>query len=87
MKRIIGLILAVVLVVSLLLTLASCGNKQIFDTTYKFDYALVQFPDGTCEKIEIKTWTDYEDGEQIQITSKDGTTYLVNSVNCILVSE
>ena len=87
MKRIIGLILAVVLVVSLLLTLASCGNKQIFDTTYKFDYALVQFPDGTCEKIEIKSWTDYEDGEQIQITSKDGKTYLVNSVNCVLVSE
>ena len=87
MKRIIGLILAVVLVVSLLLTLASCGNKQIFDTTYKFDYALVQFPDGTCEKIEIKAWTDYEDGEQIQIVATDGTTYLVNSVNCILVSE
>ena len=86
MKRIIGLILAIVLTLSVVLTLASC-NKQILDTTYAFDYALVQFPDGTCEKIEIKTWTDYEDGEQIQITSKDGTTYLVNSVNCILVSE
>lgn len=86
MKRIIGLILTIVLTLSVVLTLASC-NKQIFDTTYAFDYALVQFPDGTCEKIEIKTWTDYEDGEQIQITSKDGTTYLVNSVNCILVSE
>lgn len=86
MKRILGVMLAVVLVVSLLLTLASCVNKQIFDTTYKFDYALVQFPDGTCEKIEIKKWSDY-DGEQIQITSKDGTTYLINSVNCILVSE
>ena len=85
MKRIIGLILAIVLTLSVVLTLASC-NKQIFDTTYAFDYALVQFPDGTCEKIEIQKWDDY-DGEQIQITSKDGTTYLVNSVNCILVSE
>ena len=85
MKRIIGLILAIVLTLSVVLTLASC-NKQIFDTTYAFDYALVQFPDGTCEKIEIQKWDDY-DGEQIQITSKDGTTYLVNSVNCVLVSE
>ena len=85
MKRIIGLILAIVLTLSVVLTLASC-NKQIFDTTYAFDYALVQFPDGTCEKIEIQKWDDY-DGEQIRITSKDGTTYLVNSVNCILVSE
>ena len=85
MKRIIGLILAIVLTLSVVLTLASC-NKQIFDTTYAFDYALVQFPDGTCEKIEIQKWDDY-DGEQIQITSKDGTTYLVNSVNCILVRE
>ena len=86
MKRIIGLSLAIVLTLSVVLMFASC-NKQIFDTTYAFDYALVQFPDGTCEKIEIKTWTDYEDGEQIQIVATDGTTYLVNSVNCILVSE
>lgn len=86
MKRIIGLILAIILTLSVVLMLASC-NKQIFDATYAFDYALVQFPDGTCEKIEIKTWTDYEDGEQIQIVATDGTTYLVNSVNCVLVSE
>lgn len=86
MKKIIGLILAIVLVLGTVLTLASC-NKQVFDTTYSFDYALVQFPDGTYEKIEIKTWTDYEDGEQIQIVGTNGVAYLVNSVNCVLVSE
>lgn len=85
MKRIIGLILAIVLAVSTLLTLASC-NKQVFDTTYAFDYALVLFPDGTSEKIKIKKWNDYE-GEQIQIVAEDGKTYLFHSANCVLVSE
>ena len=68
------------------LTLSSCGNYDMFDTNYTFDYAIIAFPDGTSKKVEIKTWTDYE-GEQIQIEDVDGNIYLVNSVNCVLVNE
>ena len=77
--------IAIIAVVCLLFAMVSCGNRDMFDTVYSYDYAIVSLPDGTSKTIEIKQWRDYEDGEQIQITAKDGTIYLVNSVNCVLV--
>lgn len=79
-------IFALVLVVLMLTSLTACGNYDAFDTVYTYDYAIVTFPDGTTQTIELEQWTDYE-GEQIQITAKDGTVYLVNSVNCVLVKK
>lgn len=76
---------AVILMIALMFVLTAC-NKDLFDTNYTYDYAVVSFPDGTVEKIEIEQWTDYE-GEQIQIIAKDGTVYLVSSFNCILVND
>lgn len=63
--------------------LAGCGNKEIFDTTYTFDYAIVSLPNGDIIEGEIKSWTDYE-GEQLQITFENGDTYLVSSLNAVL---
>ena len=80
-------IIATIIVFVMLLALVGCGNKTLFDTQYTFEYAIVAFPDGSTKNIEIKQWKDYEDGEQIQIIAKDGTVYLVNSVNCVLVKE
>ena len=80
------IIVAIVIVVMAFM-LVGCGNKDLFDTVYTYDYALVSFPDGTHGKIDIKQWRDYEDGEQIQITAKNGDVYLFNSVNCVLVQD
>ncbi|MEQ3467537.1 hypothetical protein ABM135_08660 [Enterococcus cecorum] len=33
-----------------LVLLGSCGNKQFFDTTYTFNYAMVKLVDGTIKK-------------------------------------
>lgn len=85
MKKIIKVALAFILTVVFICALAGC-NKQVFDFENRFEYAIVSFPDGTCEKIEIEKWSDY-DGEQIQIIAKDGTVYLVSSFNCVLVRE
>lgn len=64
-----------------------CGcNKQIFDFNYSFTKAWVCVG-GEWELYEISKWTDYEDGEQIQITLKDGTVMLVHAVNCILINK
>lgn len=82
MKKIIACFIAGLMA----LCLVSCGNYDTFDTVYTYDYAIVSFPDGEVKKIEIDKWSDYE-GEQIQIIAKDGTVYLVNSNNCILVKE
>lgn len=78
--------LLVLLVVSMLLVLAGCGNRDLFDTNYTYTKAIVEFPGGEVRELEIKQWKDY-DGEQIQIIAKDGNTYLVSSFNTILVRE
>lgn len=64
-----------------------CGcNYQMVDMTATYDYAIISMPDGTVEKVEVKRWKDYE-GEQLQIEAEDGTIYLTNSFNCLLVKE
>jgi hypothetical protein len=68
-------------------TLMSCGNRTVFDLVYNYDTAIISLPDGTVKTIEIKEWMDYEDGDQLQITDKDGTVYLVHSTNCVLIKD
>ena len=50
-----------------LLMLSGC-NKQLFDTNFKFTKVHV-FATNKC--YEITSWTDYEDGDQIQVKIKD----------------
>lgn len=64
--------------------LAACGNKTFFDTTYTFNYAQVKLPDGSIKTGKVKEWTDYSDGDQLQIQFEDGTIYLVHSSQAIL---
>ena len=82
MKKIIAIFMLIVALVSM-----SACNKDLIDTVYSYDYAIIEFPDGTSKKVEIKQWTDYEDGDQIQIKATDGTIYLVHSTDCVLVKE
>ncbi|MBM6615133.1 hypothetical protein JTF06_09565 [Desemzia sp. RIT804] len=63
--------------------LVGCGNKELFDTTYTFEYAMISLPNGDIVEGKLKSWTDY-DGEQLQITFENGDTYLVSSMNAIL---
>lgn len=87
MKRSRWMMLVAILVVAFLIgsVLTACGNKQLLDFNQKFEYAYVRWPDGTAEKLELKSWKDY-DGEQIQITTDEGT-YLFHSANCVLAHE
>ena len=80
-------ILAGVLLVFILCMCSGCGNQDMWDTNYTFDRAIIEMPGGEVMEIKIKQWRDYEDGEQIQIIADDGTIYLVNSVNCVLIND
>lgn len=64
--------------------LSGCGNLDLFDTVFTYDTAVTKWPDGTMKTIKIHKWCDYE-GEQIQIIGKDGTVYLLSSVNTVLM--
>lgn len=85
MKKIIAMATAITMCVILALGLSGCGNQQIFDTNYKFDKAIIELANGEVVEVNIKYWTDYEDGEQLQITAEDGTVYLTSSYRCDLI--
>lgn len=67
----------------LLLVLTSCGNKDMWDTVYTFDEAVIALPDGRVITGQVQSWRDY-DGDQLQVKI-DGVTYLVHSENCVLM--
>lgn len=84
MKKIIALLLAVIVVMAASL-LAGC-NKQMVDLTYSYEYAIIGLPNGETVEGKVSSWTDFEDGDQIQVRI-DGKTYLVHSSNVVLISE
>lgn len=66
---------------------ALCGcNREVFDTNYVFNRALISWPDGTMKELKIQKWCDYE-GEQIQIRATDGKVYLISSLNAVLIRD
>ena len=73
--------------IAMALSLCACGNKTLLDTTYTFDEAIIRLPDGSVISGEVTTWTDYEDGDSLQITLKVGNTYLVHASNAVLISK
>lgn len=72
-KTIIGILFAGVI-------LTGCGNRQIIDTHWTFNYADI---DG-IGTVEISSWKDYDQSDMIQITAKDGTTYCTHSNRVVL---
>lgn len=82
MKKLFAILLTLVLVITLCV---GCGNKDMFDTVYTFDKAIISLPDGTVVYGEVQTWRDYE-GDQIQVKI-DGVTYLVHSTQIALIAE
>ena len=64
---------------------SGCGNYQMFDTTFTYNYAIIRLQNGEVIEGKVEKWTDYE-GEQLQVTI-DGVTYLTNSLNCTLISK
>lgn len=79
-KRVLALISAAALAV---FTLIGC-NKDIIDTVYTFDYAIIKLPNGEVVEGKVDKWTDYEDGDQLQVTI-DGKIYLTSTLNCTLI--
>lgn len=77
-------ILLLLCVVMLTIGFAGC-NKSLFDTTYKFDEAVIYIPDGSVVRGKVDKWTDFEDGDQLQVTI-DGITYLTHATNVVLIS-
>ena len=81
MKKLTALVLALILV----FLMAGC-NKQMVDLTYSYERAVLSLPNGEIIEGKVSSWTDFEDGDQIQVRI-DGKTYLVHSSNIVLISD
>ena len=84
MKKVIAMVLVLVLAVALAV-LVGC-NKQMVDLTYSYERAILSLPNGEIVEGKVSSWTDFEDGDQIQVKI-DGKTYLVHSSNIVLISD
>lgn len=71
-------------VAAALVFLTSC-NKEIIDTTYKYDKAIITLPSGDVVEGKVQSWNDYE-GEQLQVKI-NGVVYLVHAENAVLIKE
>lgn len=88
MKKIVISVISVILTLVLVLSIAllvGC-NKQMVDLTYSYNRAILSLPNGEVIEGKVSSWTDFEDGDQIQVKI-DGKTYLVHSSNIVLISD
>ena len=81
MKKYLFILLAFVTI----LALTGC-NKQMVDLTYSYERAIICLPNGEIVEGRVSSWTDFEDGDQIQVRI-EGKTYLVHSSNVVLISK
>lgn len=84
-KFLLTIALIVLVILGLIFLTSKIYNKQIVDLTYSYDYAIILMPDGTVVKGKVQSWTDFEDGDQIQVKI-DGKVYLTHSMNVVLIS-
>lgn len=80
MKKIIVALLVLIFAVFL----TSCGNRQMIDATFRFDYATIYSPSGEIvAQGKVQSWTDFEEGDQLQVKI-DGVVYLTHASNVVL---
>lgn len=77
--------ISVLLVVGIMLTITffGCGNKQLIDTNFKFDKAVIDLGYEVIT-VEVKSWKDFDDGEY-QIITTNGEVYLTHSSRCVII--
>ena len=82
MKKI---ILVMMLIIAVVL-LSSCGNRQVgIDPNQTFSKAYIRLGD-EWKVVSVKAWRDFENGDEIQIITNDGTVYLSHYSNMVLVN-
>lgn len=80
------ILLVVALLISLIV-LSSCGNRQVgIDTNQTFTSALINLG-GEWRTINVKSWRDFDNGDEVQIITTNGDVYLTHYVNVILVNK
>lgn len=90
MKKKVVIIVAIVLAIALagfvVYWETSHGNRQLVDTQYRFNRAIIRLPNGEVVEGKVSSWLDYNDSDVVQINI-DGKTYLTHYANVCLIHE
>jgi hypothetical protein len=78
-------IVALLLLVAFAIILCSCGNMSVTHTTYTFDYAYIELPNGQIVQGEVDAWCNYGNNS-VQVIIDD-VVYLTHYENVVLVSK
>jgi hypothetical protein len=85
-KLIFTVVIVALVIVSIVFIWHKVYNRQLIDLTYSYDHAIILMPDGSVVKGKVQSWTDFEDGDQIQVKI-DGKTYLTHSMNVVMIKD
>ena len=67
--------------------LIGCGNRQILDTKWTFTKAKISIGNEMIE-VNVKSWKDYDNGDtSVQVVATDGTVYLTDKKNVLLMGK
>ena len=83
---IVAVIVAILAVALIIYWESTHGNRRLIDTSYRFDRAIIQLPNGEVIDGKVSSWLDYDDSDVVQITM-DGKTYLTHYANVCLIDE
>jgi major membrane immunogen (membrane-anchored lipoprotein) len=76
-----------ILVITVSVVLTGCGNRQIIDTKWNFSKAKITIGNEIIE-VNVKSWKDYDNGDtSIQVVADDGTVYLTDKKNVLLIGK
>lgn len=79
-------LLIIVLIVCFIL-LASCGNRKVgIDLNQSFNKAYVNIGN-EWKEFSIKSWRDFQEGDEVQIETTNGEVYLTHYSNMVLVNK
>ena len=79
-----NLIIKSTLIAALCLSIAGCGNMDIFDYHWTFDEALVKCPDGSFRKVHVKRWHDFDNSDMVAVETET-QVFCTHSCNIVLI--
>ena len=82
----VGIALVIALAGFIIFWETSHGNRQLIDTQYRFNRAIIKLPNGEVVDGNVSSWLDYDDSDAVQVTI-DGKTYLTHYANVCLIHE
>ena len=73
----------IITMAALAVVLTGCGNKNIGFSKMTFNFITCNQDFAPLKNESIHSWKDFEDGEQIEVSTSKGT-FLVSSNYCFL---